>query len=87
MVIRAGYGIYYTGGVYGDFANRLGLEPPFVRAINTTTSPSNVLTLENGFSGVPAQTITNTYAVDRDYKPAYAQSWNYSMQETFSATT
>lgn len=84
VVIRSGYGIYYTGNVYGNFANRLGLEPPFVRAINTTTSPSDVLTLENGFSGVPAQTITNTYAVDRDYKPAYAQSWNYSMQETFA---
>jgi hypothetical protein len=84
VVIRAGYGIYYTGNVYGNFANRLGLEPPFVRAINTTTSPSNPLTIENGFSGVPAQTITNTYAVSRDYKPAYAQSWNYSMQQTFA---
>jgi trimeric autotransporter adhesin len=84
LVIRAGYGIYYTGGVYGGFANRLGLEPPFVRAINTATSPANPLTLENGFTGIPSQTITNTYAVARDYKPAYAQSWNYSMQQTFA---
>jgi hypothetical protein len=82
LVIRAGYGIYYTGGVYGGFSNRLGLQPPFVRALNTTTSPANVLTLENGFSGLPAQTITNTFGVARDYKPAYAQSWNYSMQYT-----
>jgi hypothetical protein len=82
LVIRAGYGIYYTGGVYGGFTNRLGLQAPFVRALNTTTSPANVLTLENGFTGLPAQTITNTFAVARDYKPAYAQSWNYSMQYT-----
>jgi len=84
LVIRAGYGIYYTGGVYGSFASRLGLEPPFVRAINTTTSPANPISLENGFTGIPAQTITNTYAVAKDYKPAYAQSWNYSMQQTFA---
>jgi hypothetical protein len=84
LVIRAGFGIYYTGNVYGVFANRLGLEPPFVRAINTTTSPANPLSLENGFSGVASQTITNTYAVSPNYKPAYAQSWNYSMQQTFA---
>ena len=84
VVMRAGYGIYYTGGVYGGFANRLGLEPPFVRAINTTTSPANVLTLENGFTGLPSQSITNTYGVARDYKPAYAQTWNYSIQQTFA---
>src|SRR5205085_4798 len=84
LVIRAGYGIYYTGGVYGGFANRLGLEPPFVRAITTTTSPANPLTLESGFNGVRGQTITNTYAVSSNYKPAYAQSWNYSVQQTFA---
>jgi hypothetical protein len=84
LVLRAGYGIYYTGNVYGGFASRLGLEPPFVRALNNTTSPANPLSLESGFNGVPAQTITNTYAVSADYKPAYAQSWNYSMQQTFA---
>ena len=83
IVVRAGYGIYYTGGVYNSFGNRLALQQPFVRTLNQTTSPANVLTLERGFGTLPAQTIQNTFAVARDYDPAYAQSWNLSVQETF----
>ncbi len=83
IVVRAGYGVYYTGGVYGSFGNRMALQPPFVRSINQTTSPGNILTLERGFGTLPAQTIQNTFAVARDYDPAYAQSWNLSIQETF----
>lgn len=83
IVVRAGYGIYYTGGVYNAFGNRMALQAPFVRSINQTTSPGNVLSLENGFGTLAAQTIQNTFAVARDYSPAYAQSWNLSLQETF----
>ncbi|HXJ39957.1 MAG TPA: hypothetical protein VNH18_11825, partial [Bryobacteraceae bacterium] len=82
IVVRAGYGIYYTGGVYSGFANRLAPEPPFVQTINQTTSPGNVLSLERGFGTIAAQTIQNTFAVARDYNPAYAQSWNLSLQQT-----
>jgi hypothetical protein len=82
VVVRAGYGIYYTGGVYSSFTTRLGLQSPFVNAISQSTSPANVLTLENGFNTIPAQTVQNTYSVDPYYKPAYAQSWNFSTQET-----
>ena len=66
VVIRSGYGIYYTGGVYANFANRLGIEQPFVRAISITTSYADVLSLENGFSTIPSQTIQNTFSVDTE---------------------
>ncbi|MCU1330367.1 MAG: hypothetical protein JWN34_5737, partial [Bryobacterales bacterium] len=82
VVVRAGYGIYYTGGVYNSFGNRLTLQQPFVRTLNQTTTPANPLTLEQGFTTLPAQTIQNTFAVDRNYDPAYAQSWNLSVQQT-----
>ncbi len=82
LVIRAGYGIYYTGGVYSAFTNRLGLEQPFVYAINETNTASNPLSLANGFGAPAGQSIQNTFSVDPNYKPAYSQSWNYSMQET-----
>jgi hypothetical protein len=83
LIIRAGYGIYYTGGVYSNFTSKLGIEQPFVYAINETNTASNPLTLQNGFTAPAGQTIQNTFAVDPNYKPAYAQSWNYSMQDTF----
>jgi hypothetical protein len=82
LVIRAGYGIYYTGGVYSAFSSRLGVEEPFVYSINETNTASNPLTFANGFSAPVGQTIQNTFSVDPNYKPAYAQSWNYSMQDT-----
>jgi len=83
LVVRAGYGIYYTGGVYSNFTTRLGVEQPFVYAINETNSPANPLTLQNGFAAPANQSIQNTFAVNPYYKPAYAQSWNYLMQDTF----
>ena len=82
IVVRAGYGVYYTGNVYQGFSNRMSLQPPFVNSISTTTSPSNVLGLEKAVTALAAQTITNNFAVDRNYKPAYAQSWNASLQQT-----
>ena len=30
----------------------------------------------------PGQNIQNTFSVDPNYRPAYAQSWNFSMQDT-----
>ncbi|HVW85224.1 MAG TPA: hypothetical protein VHB50_11115, partial [Bryobacteraceae bacterium] len=86
LVVRAGYGIYYTGGVYNAFASRLALQQPFVNVVSQTTSPTNPLTLQNGFSTLPGQTIQNTFAVDPNYKPAYAQSWNALVQETVFRT-
>jgi hypothetical protein len=82
LVVRAGYGIYYTGSVYSAFTSKLGLQPPFVNAVSQTTSSANPLSLQNGFTTLASQTIQNTYAVDPNYKPAYAQSWNLNLQET-----
>ena len=83
-VVRAGYGVNYNIGQYGLMAGQLGFQPPFaVAQINpalTTTS----LTLQNGFpAGITASAnhITNTYAVDPNYKLAYVQSWNLNIQQ------
>src|SRR5581483_265770 len=75
-VLRAGYGIYYDGQAYNQFTSLLAQQPPFAESFNVNTSPSDVLTLNRGFLGVNPQEITNTFAVDRNYRTPYAQSWN-----------
>jgi hypothetical protein len=64
-------------------ATQLGFQPPFaVAQINPAqTTP---LTLQNGFpAGLAASAnhITNTYAVDPNYRLAYVQSWNLNIQQ------
>jgi len=54
-------------------------QPPFATTASISTSLANPLTIENGFLISPSQ-ITNTYAVDPNYKLAYAQTWNFTVQ-------
>jgi hypothetical protein len=82
LVVRAGYGIYYVGGVYSALTNQLALQAPFVNSISEQQSTANPLTLQNGFITQPQQKITDTFGVDPNFKPAYSQSWNLALQET-----
>jgi len=83
-VVRTGYGVNYNIGQYGQMASQLGFQPPFAEAqINPAQSPTS-LTLQNGFPAAinnSASHITNTYAVDPDYRLAYVQSWNLNIQQ------
>jgi outer membrane receptor protein involved in Fe transport len=82
-VVRAGYGINYNMGQYGQMATQLGFQPPFAAAQINAAAPITSLTLQNGF---PTQIsdpnhTTNTYAVDPNYRLAYVQSWNLNIQQ------
>ena len=79
-IVRAGYGIYYSGQAYLPFGLQLAEQPPFATALNVNTSPTNVLQLATGFTAVSPQDITNTFAVDRYYHTPYAQTWNLTIQ-------
>ena len=80
-VVRTGYGIYYNGQAYNQFASLLAQQPPFAVSNNVNTSTSEVLTLQQGFLTTdPAKDITNTFAVDRNYRTPYAQTWNFTIQ-------
>ncbi|HZS49905.1 MAG TPA: TonB-dependent receptor, partial [Bryobacterales bacterium] len=81
LLIRTGYGIFYNGSIYSQFASRLASQPPFANTATLNTSLAAVLTLENGFPAAPSTQITNTYAVARNYQPGYAQTWNFSIQQ------
>ncbi len=80
LVVRAGYGIGYDTSGYSSIAGQMINQAPFALNQNLATSPSNLLTLQNGFPFNPVTDILNTYAIDPDYRAAYAQQWNLDIQ-------
>ncbi len=84
-VVRLGYGIYYNPTALNRLATELSEQPPFAETQTLTTSAANVLTLENGLATAPTNaTVLNTYAVQKNYKIGYAQSWNVTVQQNFT---
>ena len=81
LVLRAGYGVFYDGSIYNRLVPNLESEPPFAQASTLLTSPSQVLTLQNGFPALSPNTLTNTYAVDPNFRTPYAQTWNVNLQD------
>jgi trimeric autotransporter adhesin len=80
-VVRGGFGIYYNGQAYYQFPLRLAQQPPFAVSNNVVSNIANPLTVADGFLGaIPGKNLLNTYAVNRDYRTPYAQTWTLSIQ-------
>jgi hypothetical protein len=79
-IVRAGYGIYYNGQAFSRLSFKLAQQPPFSVSSNMDTSLNNPLTLANGFVSNSPGDVTNTFAVDRNYRTPYAQTWNLTIQ-------
>jgi len=79
-VVRTGYGINYNLAQYGNVIQNLAFQPPFALTATNITSPTNPLTLANGFPPIPANEVTNNYAIDRNYRLGYVQIWNLNIQ-------
>jgi hypothetical protein len=83
MVVRGGYGTYYNTSVYNSIANNMAQQPPFATSftVATTQLPFNV-PMNQYFSYISGQNqLTNTYAVDPNYRIGYAQMWQLSVQQ------
>jgi len=76
-IVRSGYGIYYNGQSYIPFGLKLAQQPPFATSVSANTSPTTLLTLEDGLIAPQAG---NTFAVDRYYRTPYAQTWSLTIQ-------
>jgi hypothetical protein len=59
---------------------KLAQQPPFAVSNSISTSTADVLTIADGFLATAPGEITNTYAVDRNYRTPYAQTWNVTIQ-------
>jgi len=76
MVVRAGYGIYYNTSFYQPLALQMAQQAPLSKSLTVGNSPTNPLTLANGFDA-PSQ---NTFAIDPNLRPGYSHNWNLSLQ-------
>lgn len=79
LVLRGGYGIYRNTSVYQSIATLLAQQPPLSTTFSMENSVANPLTLANGFVA-PGGIITNTFAVDPDFRVGYAHNWQLSIQ-------
>jgi hypothetical protein len=78
-IIRLGYGMMHPGDIYSPLANNLAGQPPFAKVLSVANTASNPLTLQNGFSATPA--ISNTYAIDPNYRLPVIQQWMVFAQQ------
>ena len=79
VVVRGGYGIYYDTSVYQTIALEMAQQAPLSKSLSVQNSPACPLTLANGFNTCPSVT-PDTFAVDPNFRPGYAQNWNLSLQ-------
>ena len=86
LIFRGGYSIFYSGSSYGQIAAKLAAQPPFATTGSQSTNLDDPLTLENGFPTQPS-TITSTWAINKNYKLAYAQTWSFAIQQTLPSNT
>jgi len=88
-VVRAGYGVFTNSSVYTQLGQEMLNQPPFAVAQTLSSSAAVPLSLQNGFpqASTVTNTITNTMAINPDYKPGYAQIWNLSVETSLSRTT
>lgn len=85
-VVRGGYGINYNIGAYQGIVQQLAFQPPFsIAETNVQTSPGE-LTLQNGFPQPVPGAITNSYAVNPNYRLGYVQIRNLDIQQQLGTT-
>jgi hypothetical protein len=80
MAVRLGYGIYQDTNVYRAIADQMAQQAPLSKSLSVQNTPSNPLTLADGFRGSPAVTAT-TFAIDPDFRPGTAQNWSINISQ------
>ncbi len=85
LVIRAGWGIYRNTSVYQSIALMLAQQPPLSKALSIESTAAQPLTLANGFNA-PAKELSNTFAVDPEFRVSHAHNWQVSVQRDLPAS-
>ncbi len=86
-VVRAGYGINYTVGQYGNFIQNLAYQPPFANVQNNQAQvTSGVLTGICGTTGSLADCFTGTVACQLLRQPALSAALRSGLEPRHPAT-
>ncbi|MFN0165723.1 MAG: carboxypeptidase regulatory-like domain-containing protein [Bryobacteraceae bacterium] len=90
LVVRGAYGMFYSPPIGNDFRSR-GFQDPFAFQVNrtyrpaSTTSPLPEITAEAPLAGANRLTNLTRAGVDRNFRDAYVQQWNLSIQKMLGA--
>ena len=79
-VVRAGYGINYNLAQYASIIQNFAYQPPFATASTNLSNLSSPLSFTNGFPTPAPGSVTNNFAVDKNYRLGYVQLWNLNVQ-------
>jgi len=85
MLVRGGYGVYYDSSVYQTLALQMAQQPPLSKTFSVQNSTAHPLTLANGFN-TSSPNLSNTFAIDPNFRPGYAQIWQLSIQRDLPAS-
>lgn len=86
-VFRGGYGIYYNMPQMQIYT-LMGNNPPASLTESFNVAEGRVLTLANGFPGSGTRpAFPALLPIAGDFKPAYVQSWAFSIQQEVAANT
>ena len=83
-VVRSGYSIQYNNSQYAQMVQQLAFQPPFSFTQTNIAPTAGGLTLADGFPP-PSATVTNNYALDKNYRLGYVQIWNANVQRELPA--
>ncbi|MCC6586828.1 MAG: TonB-dependent receptor [Bryobacterales bacterium] len=92
LVVRGAYGIYYNPPIGGDFRSR-GFQDPFAFQVTrvyrpaSTTSPLPEFTADAPLVGADRLANQTRAGVDRNFRDAYVQQWNLSIQKLVTKNT
>jgi len=85
-IVRAGYGINYSAGVYQTIAQQLAGQPPFAVTDTVLSTRGQPVPLETALLTAAPGVATNSYAVDPNYRLGYVQIWNVDLQRDVTRT-
>ncbi len=80
VVVRSGYGWNYNLAQYASLIQQLAFQPPFAVTATNTIAACPGITLADGFSSCAPPSVSNSYAVDPNYRLGYVQLWNLDVQ-------
>jgi hypothetical protein len=84
VIVRGSYGVYRNTNVYQSIAVQMAQQAPLSTSLSVQNSPSNPLTLANGFVATPGVTST-TFAIDPNFRVGFVQNWSLQVQRDLPA--